>query len=106
MTTVVETHARRSDPDTSHTAAKRTDIIAIKAKAYLVIDAAGAKGIIGEELNRDFAARFPGLAKFDTPRKRISDLVNDGMVFATEGRRAGQRVFVSLPIARLMGLTK
>lgn len=101
MNTVPETHARLTDPDTSHAAAGRTNISEIKANAYKLIDGAGKFGMTGKELNTEYAAKFTG-AEWDTPRKRISDLLEDGLVVDTGRRRNGQRVIVSSPIAELL----
>lgn len=103
MTTVVETHARRTDPETSHAAARGTKLEQIKAKVYLLIDEAGTFGITGKALNRQYAERFND-ADWDTPRKRISDLVADGLVVDSGWRADGQRIMITRLMAESMGM--
>lgn len=103
MTIVIETHARATDPETSHKAARKTKIKLIKANAYLLIDEAGVYGLTGKQLNRQYSERFND-ADYDTPRKRISDLVADGLVVDSGQRRDGQRVMITRLMAEAMGL--
>lgn len=125
MTTVIDSlpsiilqgdtaRARRSDRLTSHTAAdiSSRNIQTVKECVYRLIDLAGTAGMTGTELNLMYsAAEWVKPAAPDTPRKRIDDLVKDGLVFDSGSTRSGvfgspETIWVSAPIAALMGVDK
>ncbi len=99
--------ARRSDPLTSHEAADASALERelVKTSVYHLIDAAGVNGLTGSEVNTAYPLT-PGARRvaWDTPRKRIADLRNDGFLCSTGFTRKGingtsETVWVSKRVA-------
>jgi len=89
-------HARRTDPDTSHAAAQRVSTAASNCAALLRAFRAAPAGLTAEE-----AAAVAGIDPW-AASKRVSDLVREELVSDTGQRRPGrsgrpQRVLKAAP---------
>jgi hypothetical protein len=86
---MVEANARTSDPETSHDAA-RTFSQRVRARVEHIFAGRGqalSTGLTDEELERVYLSAYGDQTRRDSPRKRRSDLVRDGVLRDTGIRR-------------------
>jgi hypothetical protein len=76
--------ARRDDPDTSQTSAKKVDSTKLEQMVYNAIKAFGSRGCISDEIREQFA-HLP----YSSVTARYKALIDKGLIEDTGERRPG-----------------
>ena len=83
-------HARTTDPDTSHAAARAvTDVAKVKAHVRAIHER-HVEGLTDEQLGKIYQDNWPGVRSVEayaSARKRRSDLAREGVLYDSGERR-------------------